>query len=216
MSLKQYVDILDRYKIAYTSITLSYDTKSNSKRAIHPTGWRTITFDKRIFNPKMNAIMQITGATSGIVVIDIDGELNNINQELIQLCSVVCKFYNKTRKGYHFFFLYTDSLPTAFRIKKYLISKIWQLNIENINLDVVKSYYPRTQKLLNYKFFTTYINKPTTSFKNIILGRKIAFIQGLLSKFGAQQTHAFNFSIECGISKEGRKRNSKVRKTHLL
>lgn len=115
--LKQYVTILDRYKIAYTSITLAYDTKSNSKRAIHPTGWRNITFEKRMFNPKMNAIMQITGSASGIVVIDIDGEQNTINQELIQLCMAHCKFYNKTRKGYHFFFQYTESLPTAFSIK---------------------------------------------------------------------------------------------------
>ena len=117
IGLKHYVTILDRYKIAYTSITLAYDIKSNSKRAIHPTGWRNITFEKRMFNTKMNAIMQITGIASGIVVIDIDGEQNTINQELIQLCMAHCKFYNKTRKGYHFFFQYTDSLPTAFSIK---------------------------------------------------------------------------------------------------
>lgn len=117
VNLKQYVTILDQYKIAYTSIFLAYDTKTNSKRAIHPIGWRNITFDKRIFNPKMNAIMQITGVTSGIVVIDIDGEQNTINQELIQSCIIYCKFYNKTRKGYHFFFQYDDSLPSAFSIK---------------------------------------------------------------------------------------------------
>lgn len=96
-----------------------------------------------------------------------------------------------------------------YSIKKYLISKIWELDIGSIDIDCVKSYYPRIQKLLNYKFFTTYVNTTTTSFKNIILGRKIAFIKDLIGKFGALHPNAFDFSIECGASKDGRKRNSK-------
>jgi hypothetical protein len=84
---------------------------------IPPPGWQHITYPKSVFNPSQNAIIQITGRDAGIIIIDIDGEQHHNNQILINICLQYCQFYNKTRKGYHFFFKYTDAFAKSHNIK---------------------------------------------------------------------------------------------------
>lgn len=128
--LIDYIKIIDQYQIPYISITLSYDPITNKKIAKHPFGWRDITFDKRQFDPNKNAIIQImgningnsttpnkSGKNNGVVVIDIDGIEHITNKKIMDICLKYCKFYNKTRKGYHFFFKWNPNLPSAFNIK---------------------------------------------------------------------------------------------------
>ena len=94
-------------------------------------------------------------------------------------------------------------------IKKYIVAKLWSLNIETINIDDVKKYYPKINKLLNYKFFIKYIHQKTTNFNNIKLARKIEHVQNILLAFGITHQDQFQFSIDCGTSSEGRTKNKK-------
>lgn len=153
-SLRDYIKILDKYKIPYVSIDLSYDTTNNCKKALHPTGWQKTTFNQRKFNPAKNAIMQIMGENSGVVVIDIDGINNHTNQKFIQLCTQHSKFYNKTKKGYHFFFKWESHLPPAFNVK-------YKDDPENSGLD-----FKSTGGGLYYGSYT--INNTIIKYENII------------------------------------------------
>lgn len=94
-------------------------------------------------------------------------------------------------------------------IKKYLISKLWNLDINTIDIKDVRMYYPKINTLLNYKFFIRFIAKPTTTWKNIKLAKKIKYIQDILSAFGIRHQDDFTFSIDCGIGSIGRKKNCK-------
>ena len=114
---QRYIKILRSNKIPHHSVSLSYDTTTNKKVCIPPSGWQHITYHKSIFNPSQNAIIQITGQHAGIIIIDIDGELHPTNKMLIVICLQHCLFYNKTRKGYHFFFNYNDIFSKSHNIK---------------------------------------------------------------------------------------------------
>jgi hypothetical protein len=115
--MQQYIKILRYYKIPHHSVSLSYDTATNKKVCIPPPSWQHITFPKSIYNPSQNAIIQITGNNAGIIIIDIDGEMHPTNKMLIDICMQHCLFYNKTRKGYHFFFKYNDIFAKSHNIK---------------------------------------------------------------------------------------------------
>ena len=114
---RDYIAKLRKWKIAHLSATLAYDTTTNTKKCIHPPGWQNTTFTHSSFQPSKNAIIQITGTNSNIIVVDIDGIEHLTNIHLITLCMASCKFYNKTKKGYHFFYKYTDAFPKSQSIK---------------------------------------------------------------------------------------------------
>lgn len=107
-----YISTLNLYQIAYHSVKLDYDLLNNKKICKHPPRWQHITFNPANYNPALNAIIQITGKTSNILVVDIDGVEHSTNRELINLCTSTCKFYNKTNKGYHFIYKYNPQYPT--------------------------------------------------------------------------------------------------------
>ena len=95
-------------------------------------------------------------------------------------------------------------------IKKYIVSKVWKIDISAIDVEDIKKYYPKITKLLNYKFFNKYTaNTNTTSFKNIKLEKKIKYVLDILHRFGITHPEQFDFSIDCGIGKEGRTKNKK-------
>jgi len=114
---RDYITTLRKWKIAHLSATLSYDTTTNTKKCIHPPGWQRTTFTNSCFQPTKNAIIQITGINSNIIVVDIDGIEHPTNMHLIELCMASSKFYNKTKKGYHFFYKYTDAFSKSQSIK---------------------------------------------------------------------------------------------------
>ena len=116
-SIANYITIIRKFKIAHRSVTLSYDTTTNTKKCIPPPGWQHTKFQDSIYEPTKNTIIQITGPNSHIIVIDVDGTQHPTNQIIIELCKKYCKFYNKTKKGYHFFFLFNDSFPKSQSIK---------------------------------------------------------------------------------------------------
>jgi hypothetical protein len=117
--MQDYIQKLNQYKIPHISVTMSYDTSTNKKCCIHPYGWEKLTFEKSIYNPIKNALIQLTGKNSNIIAVDIDGLEHIVNQDLVKLCKKTCTFYNKTRKGYHFIYKYNDSFPNC-RSFKYI------------------------------------------------------------------------------------------------
>ena len=114
---RDYITKLRKWKIAHRSVTLAYDTSTNTKKCIPPPGWQHTTYSTSIFEPSKNALIQITGINSNIIVVDIDGTEHPINKNLIELCMESSKFYNKTKKGYHFFYKYSDAFPKSQSIK---------------------------------------------------------------------------------------------------
>lgn len=115
--MDDYIKILTKFKIAYHSLDIGFDTKTMSKTCKPPSNWNKLTFKNSVYNSKMNSIIQLTGKPSGIIAIDVDGDQNEYNKQLISLCIEHCKFYNKTRKGYHFIFKYTNELDNNHNYK---------------------------------------------------------------------------------------------------
>ena len=115
--VKDYIIIIRKWKIAHKSVILAYDLTTNTKKCIHPPEWQRTTIATSTFEPLKNALLQITGINSNIIVVDIDGINHPTNQNLIILCMKSCKFYNKTKKGYHFFYKYTNVFSKSQSIK---------------------------------------------------------------------------------------------------
>ena len=109
--MDSYITILQKFKIAYQSVTLTFDPITKKKVCFHPLKWQTTTYKQSKYNKCKNALIQITGKNSNIFALDIDGLENKTNQLLVKMCLETCKFYNKTRKGYHFIYEYTDDFP---------------------------------------------------------------------------------------------------------
>ena len=109
--MDSYITILQKFKIAHLSVVLNFDPITKTKVCFHPPKWQTTTFNQSKYNKTKNALLQITGKNSNIFALDIDGLENKTNQLLVKMCLDTCKFYNKTRKGYHFIFEYTDDFP---------------------------------------------------------------------------------------------------------
>jgi len=109
--MDSYITILQKFKIAYQSVVLTFDPITKKKVCFHPLKWQTTTYKQSKYNKHKNALIQITGKNSNIFALDIDGLENKTNQLLVKMCLETCKFYNKTRKGYHFIFEYTDDFP---------------------------------------------------------------------------------------------------------
>jgi len=68
-------------------------------------------------NPKLNekasCQLLVCGKKSNITAIDIDDLTNEKCIELMELCDKHCNFIQRTRKGYHYIFEYTDKLKTT-------------------------------------------------------------------------------------------------------
>jgi hypothetical protein len=109
--MESYITILQKFKIAHLSVVLNFDPITKTKVCFHPPKWQTTIFNQSKYNKTKNALLQITGKNSNIFALDIDGLENKTNQLLVKMCLKTCKFYNKTRKGYHFIFEYTDDFP---------------------------------------------------------------------------------------------------------
>jgi len=69
---RDYITKLRKWKIAHRSVTLAYDTSTNTKKCIPPPGWQHTTYTTSNFEPSKNALIQITGINSNIIVVDID------------------------------------------------------------------------------------------------------------------------------------------------
>ena len=95
----EYIEIIRQHKIVHHSVNITYDTSNQRKVCYPPPAWQKLTFERSVFKPFMNSIIQLTGAVSNITAIDIDGLENPINQQLNAICQETCLFYNKTHKG---------------------------------------------------------------------------------------------------------------------
>ena len=111
--MEEYINIIRQIKIVHHSVNITYDNTTQRKVCYPPPAWQKLTFELSCFKPFMNSIIQLTGKPSNILAIDIDGLNNPINQLLNKLCQETSQFYNKTRKGYHYIYQYTDLLPST-------------------------------------------------------------------------------------------------------
>jgi len=111
--MEEYINIIRQYKIVHHSVNITYDNATQRKVCYPPPAWQKLTFESSCFKPFMNSIIQLTGESSNIIAIDIDGLNNTINKILNNLCQETCLFYNKTRKGYHYIYQYTEHLPSS-------------------------------------------------------------------------------------------------------
>jgi hypothetical protein len=97
-----------------------------------------------------------------------------------------------------------------FMIKKYILANLWNLTIHKITLTDVKTYYPKINKLLNYKLFNKYTslnNNPT--YPQLKTNNKIKYVLNILHLFNITHPEQFDYSIECGHTPQGRKLNKK-------
>ena len=90
MKMKDYITLIQQHRIVYHSVNITYDTNTNRKVCYPPPSWQKLTFKQSCFTPHMNSIIQLTGAVSNIIAIDIDGLNNPINQELNAMCMESC------------------------------------------------------------------------------------------------------------------------------
>lgn len=149
--IKDYITIIRKWKIAHKSVILSYDNITNTKKCIHPPGWQLTTYPKSTFEPLKNAILQITGINSNIIVVDIDGIDHPTNQYLIILCMKSCKFYNKTKKGFHFFYQYTQLFSKSQSIKYANDTTNSGLDLKSTNGCVYYGTYNIGNNLIKYE-----------------------------------------------------------------
>ena len=123
-----------RSRIFYT-LPLTMD-ENGRKKGKHPKGWQQL--EQQRFNDKHNAVAVLTGKKNNLYVIDYDDELNfKIDSELYPELK---NYYEKTRKGYHCYFLYDK-----------LASNIGSKNIKEQNIDFLGNgkcvySYPTTYK----------------------------------------------------------------------
>jgi len=123
------------------------DGKIDKNFKHHTRSWKS--------DPKFDEHLQghalLTGKTSGITAIDIDDPTLEHNKELISFCEKYCNLIQRTKKGYHFLFKYTDKLTTATNEK-------YKIDIRNDNalLYIEPSNYSING--FNYKY--EFIKKP--------------------------------------------------------
>lgn len=166
--MDSYINTLRRFHIAHLSVSLSYDNTTNKKICYHPIKWQNTKYEESQYNPNKNALIQITGINSNIVVLDIDGMENATNKELIEICIKSCKFYNKTRKGFHFIYKYTDTFPTNRGYKYSNDEKDSGFDIKSTNGCI---YYG-----------TYYINDEEVKYENIIGNEIVDMPEELITK----------------------------------
>ena len=100
--------------------TLNLKLENNKKIAKFPKNWSTL--EKPKFDEKHNAVALLTGRKNNLYVIDYDDEINfKIDSELFPELK---NYYEKTRKGFHSYFLYDK-----------LADKLGNQNIKEKNID---------------------------------------------------------------------------------
>jgi hypothetical protein len=124
-----------------------YNEEKNKleKNFKHITSWKT----KPIFNKSLNGHALLTGKNSNITAIDIDDPTLEHNKELIKVLDKHCNLVQRTKKGFHYLFKYTDKLRTT-------TSTIKALDIRNDNalLYVEPSNYTYKNHRYKYEFIT--------------------------------------------------------------
>lgn len=97
----------------------------------------------------LNGQALLTGKTSGITAIDIDDPNLEHNKKLMELCDKQCNLIQRTKKGYHYLFKYTDKLRTNTDNKL-------KIDIRNDNalLYVEPSNYMYKNNKYKYEFIT--------------------------------------------------------------
>lgn len=149
--MQKYIKLLRKFGIAYKSITLSFDEATQTKKSIHPPGWQHTTVATSSFDYLKNAIIQITGPNSNITVIDTDGPNHKTNKMINEICQKHCKFYNKTRKGYHFFFQFNADFAKCQSIKYINDPENSGLDIKSTNGCVYYGSYKIGNDLIKYE-----------------------------------------------------------------
>ena len=123
-----------------------YDIKKNKLNKnfkFNTNNWKECPkFDKKATGQAL-----LTGKTSGITAIDIDDPTVETNIKLMALCEKTCNMIQRTRKGYHYLFKYTDKLRTTTNTKLAL-----DIRNDNALLYVEPSQYKYENTRYKYEF----------------------------------------------------------------
>jgi hypothetical protein len=101
------------------------------------------------FDKKANGQAILTGRKSGITAIDIDDPTLEHNKKLMQMCEKECNLIQRTKKGYHYIFKYTDRIRTS-------SNDSIKIDVRNDNalLYVEPSNYTYKNNRYKYEFIT--------------------------------------------------------------
>lgn len=101
------------------------------------------------FDKKASGQALLTGKISGVTAIDIDDPSLEHNKKLMEMCESHCNLIQRTKKGYHYLFKYTDKLRTTTNEKL-------KLDVRNDNalLYVEPSNYTYKNNRYKYEFIT--------------------------------------------------------------
>jgi hypothetical protein len=110
------VEIFDLYKnlnlvLSSCSLDVSIE-KDKVKKHLNFYGY-TNWKEKPKLNKNASCQLLLCGKSSNITAIDFDDIENPLYKDLLFLCDKQCNFIQKTRKGYHYIFKYTDKLKTS-------------------------------------------------------------------------------------------------------
>ena len=140
--------ILDERDIPYGSCGIVYNLTSEKKELnFFGKGW------KSEYDSNMNGIFIPLGENSDINVLDLDNLENPICKKLKILADECCNLKVKTRKGYHYYFIFDEELNYSRHMKKYDFD---YLANDSIVL-CPPSYYDLNE---NEKFVYTLISAP--------------------------------------------------------
>lgn len=106
-------DFYEQYKITLTSGHFEpyYNEKTNKLEKnfkFNTPSWK----EKPKLDKKATGHAILTGKISNITAIDIDDPNLEHNKKLIEMCDKQCNLIQRTKKGFHYIFSYTDKLHT--------------------------------------------------------------------------------------------------------
>ena len=101
------------------------------------------------FDKDANGQALLTGLKSGISAIDIDDPTLEHNKKLMELCEKHCNLIQRTKKGFHYLFKYTDKLRTSTNTKLAI-----DIRNDNALLYVEPSNYTYKNNRYKYEFIT--------------------------------------------------------------
>jgi hypothetical protein len=104
------------------------------------------------FNKNLNGQALLTGKRSGITAIDIDDPNLEHNKILMELCGKQCNLIQRTNKGYHYIFKYTNKIRTNTNEK---------LKIDVRNDDALLYIEPSNYMYKNNRYKYEFITLPT-------------------------------------------------------
>lgn len=113
------IKFLDDMKFIYGSVQINYkfDGVKYKKDPIIKIKWKSQ--NESIYDSSCNGLYILTGPISNCFVIDIDDVFNETSKHIMDLCSSNCNLICKTKKGFHYYFLYDEDFCQSNQYSEY-------------------------------------------------------------------------------------------------